>query len=279
LLRILLPESGGKLMKFFVISVLAVIFFLTYSQALPSYIGYSGAPGTVGTCAGYCHGSSSGTIIVEGFPTNYIPGQSYEIKVKHDGGSIISNFNASIRVGTGTATAGIITAGLNTAVYNIGQEPNGVHFATSNRDSGTFTWTAPDSGIGEVRLYLAGMQGISYNGPNTVITLTAIEGSGLSESNLPILSNLFLAIKPTVVKEFLQIQFNVPNKLNCQLRIIEQTGRVIKSLKISDSNALTQTIIWEPINDKGKPLPAGIYFVSLESNQERLIRKFTIKTR
>jgi hypothetical protein len=266
-------------MKFTVIISLLIIFFLAYSQALPSYTGYSGAPGTDGTCAGYCHGSSGGTIIVEGFPNTYIPGQSYVVKVNHSGGSLISNFNASVRGGTGTVTAGIITAGLNTAVYNIGQEPNGVHFASSNLDSGNFTWTAPDSGVGEVRLYLAGMQGSSYYGPNTVITLTAIEGSGLSESNLSILSNLSFTIKPTVVREFLQIQINVPNKSNSRLRIIEQTGRIIKSLKISISNARTQTVIWEPKNDKGKPIPAGIYFVSLESNQERLIRKFTIKTR
>jgi hypothetical protein len=266
-------------MKFFVINALFVIFFFSYSQALPSYTGYSGAPGTDGTCAGYCHGSSGGTIVVEGFPNTYIPGQTYEIKVKHTSGSGISNFNASVRIGTGTPTAGIITAGLNTSTYNIAQEPNGVHFSTSSLDSGTFTWTAPDSGFGEVRLYLAGMQGSSTGGPNTVITLTASEGTGLNESNLPTLSNLSLAIKPTVVRKFLQIQINVPNKSNPRLRIIEQTGRIIKSLKISDSNARTQTIIWEPMNDKGKPLPAGIYFVSLESNQERLIRKFTIKTR
>jgi len=266
-------------MKFTVIISLLIIFFLTYSQALPSYTGYSGAPGIDGTCAGYCHGSSGGTILVEGFPTTYIPGQYYEVKVNHSGGSIISNFNASVRVGTGTVTAGIITAGLNTATYNIAQEPNGVHFSSSSRDSGTFTWTAPDSGAGEVSLYLAGMQGSSYYGPNSVITLTAIEGSGLSESNLPILSNLSLAIKLTVVREFLQIQINVPNKSNARLRIMEQTGRIIRSLKISDSNDRTKTIIWEPMNDKGKSLPAGIYFVSLECNQERLIRKFTIKTR
>lgn len=266
-------------MKFFVINALLVIFFLTYFQALPSYTGYSGAPGTDGTCAGYCHGSSGGTIVTEGFPTTYIPSQSYVVKVYHSGGSIISNFNASVRVGTGTATAGTITAGLNTATYNIAQEPNGVHFSSSSRDSGAFTWTAPDPGVGEVQLYLAGIQGSSTGGPNTVITLTASEGTGLSESDSPFLSLLSLDIKPTVVREFLQIQINVPNKSNARLRIIEQTGRVIKSLKISDSNARTQTIIWEPMNDKGKPLPAGIYFVSLECNQERLIRKFTIKTR
>ena len=260
---------------------LITFLLLTSTIALggPSYTGYSGAPGTAGTCAGLCHGTSGGTIVVDGFPTTYIPGQAYIVKVKHDGGSRISNFNASVRIGSGTGRAGTITAGLNTATYNTGQEQNGIHFSTANRDSGIFTWTAPNPGVGEVRLYLAGMQSTSVNGPNTVITLIAIEGSGLSEINSPILPRLSLVIKPNVVDKLLQMNLSTPNNLDAQLRIIEQTGRIIKNFKISDSDSRTQTIVWEPINDKGKRLSTGIYFASLESNKERIIRKFTIKSR
>ena len=265
--------------RYYLLIVLLSFFISPRVLAYPSYIGYSGAPGTPGTCAGLCHGTSGGTIIVEGFPTTYIPGQAYVIKVKHDGGSRISNFNASVRIGTGTGRAGIITAGLNTATYNTGQEQNGIHFSTANRDSGTFTWTAPNPGVGDVRLYLAGMQGTSTNGPNTVITLVAIDGSGLSESGSQILPKLSLEIKPNVIDKLLQMNISLPNKSDVHLRIMEQTGRIIKSFKISDSEGRTQTIVWEPMNDDGKRLPAGIYFASLESNKERIIRKFIIKGR
>ncbi len=267
------------LYRYFLLIITLSFFISLKILAYPSYIGYSGAPGTVGTCAGTCHGSSGGTITVEGFPTTYVPGQPYQVNVKYIGGSRIANFNASVRIGTENSTAGTITAGLNTAIYSTSQEPNGVHFSTSSRDSGIFTWTAPDPGVGEVRLYLAGMQSTSSNGPNTVITLVANDGSGLSESGSQISLKLSLELKPNVIDKLLQLNISVPNKSDAHLRIIEQTGRIITSFKISDSDSRTQTIIWEPINDKGKRLPAGIYFALLENNKERIIRKFTIKGR
>jgi hypothetical protein len=267
------------MLGFFLNLLLLFLFVAKLALALPNYTGYSGAPGTDGTCAGYCHGSSGGTIVVEGFPTTYLPGQSYVVKVKHSGGSRISNFNASVRVGTGTATAGTITAGLNTATYNTGQEPNGVHFSSSNRDSGNFTWTAPDPGVGEVRLYLAGMQSSSSSGPNTVITLSASHGTGLNEADTKILSKLSLEIKPNIIDKLLRLKINISNKSQAQLQILEQTGRIVANIKIPDANETTQTINWKPFDKEGKRLSAGVYFASLECKQERLIRKFTIKSR
>jgi hypothetical protein len=55
--------------------------FAAAALALPGYIGYSGAPGTDGTCAGPCHGSGTGTIEVVGFPVAYEQGQTYVISV------------------------------------------------------------------------------------------------------------------------------------------------------------------------------------------------------
>jgi hypothetical protein len=136
------------------------------AMAEPNYTGYSGAPGTAGTCARQCHGSGTGTIQVVGFPAAYEPGQSYVISVFKQSGSSISNFNASVRVGTGTQTAGTITAGYRTATYSTGSEPNGVHLSGNDQDSCTFNWQAPDSAVGGVKLYVAGPQG-NEGGPNT----------------------------------------------------------------------------------------------------------------
>lgn len=49
--------------------------------ASATYTGYSGAPGTAGTCAGACHGSGVGTITVSGLPTSYSLGQYYLVTV------------------------------------------------------------------------------------------------------------------------------------------------------------------------------------------------------
>lgn len=154
---------------------LMVLLFIGVSMAFchTTYTGYSGAPGRQ-TCASSCHGSGTGTITVSGFPTSYTPGQAYTVTVSRTGTVNIANFNASARVGTGTANAGTIAAGTLTSVYNVSGETNGVHFASGPQSSGTFSWTAPVAGTGTVRLYLGGHQG-SASGPNNAFVQVATE--------------------------------------------------------------------------------------------------------
>ncbi|MDK9700663.1 MAG: T9SS type A sorting domain-containing protein [bacterium] len=156
--------------------ILCIIAMLLATQifARANYTGYSGAPGRQ-TCAISCHGNSSGTMQVVGFPAEYTPGQQYRISIRKTSGSSIRNFNASCRVGTGSTNAGVITASTNTAVYSVTGETNGIHLSTSGRDSGVFNWTAPAAGTGTVRLYMGGMQGTSANGPNTTYIGTSNE--------------------------------------------------------------------------------------------------------
>jgi hypothetical protein len=151
-------------------------------SALPAlahsnYTGYSGAPSRQ-TCASSCHGSGTGTVVVTGFPTDYAPGQAYTLTVRKTSGATISNFNASVRVGTETTNAGTITAGTNTAVYNVASETNGVHLQTANRDSGRFVWTAPSAGTGDVTLYLGAHQ-TPMTGTNTTLVIVAHEAASL----------------------------------------------------------------------------------------------------
>jgi hypothetical protein len=155
--------------------VVSLSLFTAQVWAHGSYTGYSGAP-TRQTCASSCHGSSGGTVTVSGFPTEYTPGQAYTITVGHSGGSTIANFNASCRVGSGSTNAGTITAGTGTSTYNVSGETNGVHLTSNNQNSGTFTWTAPAAGAGDVHLYLGGHQG-TYGGQNTALNLTAAEAT------------------------------------------------------------------------------------------------------
>jgi mono/diheme cytochrome c family protein len=94
-------------MKYF---ILPVVLFYNIAIAYTPYIGYSGAPGSKGYCA-QCHGSGTGTIVVLGVPVNYEPSKTYTIIVKRNGGSLMSNFNGSTRVGNTTTVAGTFMAG------------------------------------------------------------------------------------------------------------------------------------------------------------------------
>jgi len=162
-----------KAMKMSIVLVLS-LFVVSSGWAFPEYQGYSGAPGTGGTCAGTCHGSGTGSITISNFPTVYTPNQAYLLTINRLSGSSIANFNGSVRIGTGSSNAGTLTAGTGTSTYNTTGETNGIHFTSNNQLTGTFNWMAPSAGTGDVKLYVAGHQG-TYNGPNTVLALVATE--------------------------------------------------------------------------------------------------------
>jgi hypothetical protein len=158
----------------------SAILLLTSSLfAEPTYVGYSGAPGRQ-TCAASCHGLAGGTVQVSGFPNQYTPSQSYLITVRKMSGLPIKNFNASVRFATGSANAGLISAGEFTEIYDVFGETNGVHMTTLDLDSATFTWTAPNVGFGIVRFYMGAHQGPGdTTGMNTTIVLPSTEAPTL----------------------------------------------------------------------------------------------------
>ncbi len=255
------------------IRIAATLILMTaVALALPTYTGYSGAPGTNGTCAGTCHGTSGGTIDVVGFPATYQPGDTYVISVVHHGGSTISNFNASVRIDTGPHTAGAISAGYLTSTYNTGGEPNGVHLTSANQDSCTFNWQAPDTSAGEVRLYLAGLQG-SISGPNTVLVLTSSPATGTSESTRrPAATSL--NVVPTIADGRVSIRLAAPRGSQPTLRVTDASGRMVARIAAPESD---EPVLWLPLGRDGKRLAAGTYIVVLQSNGERLVRKLVLK--
>ena len=250
----------------------AVLLLAAVAAAEPGYTGYSGAPGTNGSCASSCHGSGVGAIQIVGFPVAYELGQSYEISVFKQSGSSISNFNASVRVGTTAQTAGTITAGYRTATYSTGNEPNGIHLSGSNQDSCTFTWTAPDTGVGDVRLYLAGHQG-NEGGPNTDVILTASPPTAVSEDGGRRLG-LALSLEPTVASGPVAIRLSAPLGSTARLRVVDRSGRLVARLVIPESG---QPFFWNPLDQNGRRLAAGTYLVVLRHGGELLARKLVVR--
>ncbi len=149
------------------------VFFAANAHAVPTNIGYSGAPGR-GTCASTCHGTAGGTVQISGFPAEYVPDSTYLITIQRMSGLPIKNFNGSIRRLSNNQNAGLITGGQGTSTYNTAGETNGIHLSTFDQVSATFSWTAPAAGAGNVRLYVGAHQG-SQPGPNTTIQATATE--------------------------------------------------------------------------------------------------------
>jgi hypothetical protein len=255
------------------VRTISLVLFLTATTSLvlasPDMIGYSGAPGTQGACAGACHGNAGGTILVTGFPTSYVAGQTYTVTV---GASGMSNFNASVRVGTGSQTAGTIAAGTNTATYSTGDEPNGVHLSTRDRDNGTFTWTAPNPPVGPVTLYMAGHQS-GMSGPNTEVMLTA-QSSAVGEQQRAEQPALSFALEPSVATRYVVFRVNSPSRA-ARIRVLDQAGRLVARLHVAAG--ADQSLAWSLADDRGQRLAPGTYWASLSSDGERLVRRFTVR--
>jgi hypothetical protein len=225
-----------------------------------TYTGYSGAPGSSGRCASSCHGASGGTIQVSGFPEQYAPGQSYVITVSHNGGNSIRQFNGSCRIGTGTHNAGVIAAGMMTVIYNASGETNGIHLSTTNQNSATFNWTAPQSGTGSVKLYIAGQQGGS-SGPNTSLVLTASEqltglgNAGNTPGNFTIISNY-----PNPFNAQTTFEYQLPQASHVLIEINDLLGRKTVTLVDGNKAAGSHRLVWN-----ASDIPSGIYFARIQT--------------
>ena len=250
-----------------VLALAALIILGTSGFAHPYYIGYSGAPGSSGRCASSCHGSSGGTIEVNGFPTEYFPGQTYTITISHNGGSAIKQFNGSCRIGSSSANAGTIAAGTNTVTYNTSGETNGVHLSAIDLDNGTFEWTSPPSGTGDVTLYVAGHQGVR-TGPNTTLTLVSSEfatdvpdnGSQSVPSDYKLSDNYPNPFNPTTT-----IEFYLPRPSHVSVEIFNLLGRKVAVLADAEYTAGNHTLTWSGLSSDGHAVSSGTYFYRMEA--------------
>jgi hypothetical protein len=236
-----------------------------------TFIGYSGAPGTSGRCATSCHGGGGGTIQINGFPTEYVPGQTYTITISHSSGSTIRQFNGSCRIGTGSQNAGVIIAGTRTVTYNTSGETNGIHLSTTSQDNCTFQWTAPSAGTGNVKLYIAGQQG-SSSGANSTLTLLASEQvTGINEtdeiSNYIDISNNF----PNPFNAQTTIRYSLPEQSMVWIEVFDILGHKIETIAEGTKPAGSYQAIWDAGDQS-----SGIYFYRIKAGDKVETKRMTL---
>jgi hypothetical protein len=251
----------------------AILIIASLLYARTSYTGYSGAPGSYGTCAYSCHGTiGGGTIQIHRFPTEYVPQQTYNVTIFHTGGLQISQFNGSCRVGFGSQNAGLLSAGTNTETYNEGVETNGIHFSTTYLDTATFNWTAPHAGAGEVRLYVAGQQD-GETGPNTILVLVATEQqSDVEGTSTPHPARF--ALHPAYPNPFnasTVLTYDVIGDSRVTLTIYDIFGKVVTTLYDGFQSPGQHHVTWD-----ASGIASGIYFCQLSASGFNLVQKLVL---
>lgn len=261
--------------------IATLIIFCATAQvyAHPSYIGYSGAPGSRGSCSISCHHRQNFTpsVTVTGFPATYIPGQQYTISIGHQSGMAIKQFNCSVRIGTGSTSAGILAARANTATYTHTAEINGIHFSASDQNTGAFIWTAPSAGTGLVRLYLAALQGNLSSGADTLVTISsneALTGIG-DDSGLPDAFSLEQNY-PNPFNAGTIIKFNLAYPGHADLLIANIVGQEVYRWSGDFSQPGPVIVQWTGKTNDGHDLPSGLYFYQVRTAEGRLSRQMTM---
>jgi hypothetical protein len=245
-----------------IIMIGLIVLFGNAADGHNSYTGgYSGAPGR-STCASSCHASSTGTVVVVGFPSLYVSGRTYTITVKHSSGSKIVNFNATTRIGSTSTVAGTFAAVSNCALYS--GTDGGVYANPHLIDSAVFKWTAPAQGTGTIYLYVAGMQGTSTSsssGQTTKISNSSSEiVAGVGEMNAVIKSYVLAANYPNPFNPTTSIQYQLPQESFVRLSIVNMIGQEVNTLVNSIEQTGSRTVQYD-----ASGLPSGIYYYRLDA--------------
>ncbi|MFK8160977.1 MAG: choice-of-anchor V domain-containing protein [Lewinella sp.] len=272
------------------------IFFLASSGG-PAAAGnyYTGAPtaggGTEGTC-NTCHNSGASTygepvinvsLVADGETdpiTEYTPGQLYTVTVavgypstKPEAIGFSSQFL--------TASSPEVTAGVLGSPSTGSQITNGqgdrkyAEQSTPNTTDSLFTfeWTAPEAGVGEVKMYLAAnlvdrnrsTGGDSGSTTPTIITLTEGVPSGV---------NNFAAIPhrlfPNPSNGSATLQVTPPASGSYELSITGMNGQVLRNERLELTTGDTQLAV--PVEG----LKTGVYIVSLTGTDSRLVTRLLV---
>jgi hypothetical protein len=83
-----------------------------------------------------------------------------------------------------------------------------------------------------------------------------------------------LRISPTPFHQALGIRLSALAGQNISLRIHDVSGRVVRTLIDNQSpTPKAQSLMWDGMDSHGVRMPAGIYFVVLETESEEIVEK------
>jgi len=73
-----------------------------------------------------------------------------------------------------------------------------------------------------------------------------------------------------------KIQFDVAEKSHVSVEIFNLVGQKVATLANSTMEVGKYTITWNGMNDKGAPLPSGMYFYEMNSSSYHAIKKLVL---
>ncbi len=274
------------------VTVFAAAAAEAYSGGPPD--GHAGEPPEFNTCTA-CHSSfplnsGNGSLAIQNAPTSYTPGETYPMTVylvdpgQRLWGFELTALRTSDRLQGGTLAAVDGTTQVSTGPFDeldyIKQTLEGT-FPNATSASWPILWTAPPAGTGLVQLYVAG-NAANNNHSTTFDFVYSIFRSvpenvpGGVDPPLAAQEELRLSVSPNPVRNWTRIACTIPGAGPNSLRLVDATGRELRSFGIDVSSAGKREWIWDRRDRDGRSVPAGLYFCALTTERETRIVKILV---
>ena len=72
------------------------------------------------------------------------------------------------------------------------------------------------------------------------------------------------------------VEIQIPKKTNLLVRVHDLLGNQVRTVVNDDREAGTYTVTWDGLDEQHSPVPSGIYFLRVEAETYRDIRKMTL---
>ncbi len=143
------------------------------------------------------------------------------------------------------------------------------------------TYTFFNHPLGEYYYYVRGYNTTWLWGDYSCLEKVFVSNFGVSDKTGCDKTNEFsLTIHPNLFKNQCVIKFQIPNnsafrepRSAISLKVYDVSGRVVKDFSRLTINGERSTIFWDGKDNSDKKLPAGIYFVHLETGDYKKIEK------
>ena len=89
-------------------------------------------------------------------------------------------------------------------------------------------------------------------------------------------SDRTLRVWPNPIRRAAQISLRIPGARGAKVSILDAGGRVLRSFPCKGRGPGERTITWDGLDDAGRPLNAGVYFLKVQAESGRMGAKLLL---
>lgn len=260
---------------------------LAFSGSPPN--GRTNAPGE-GNCTA-CHNSfalnaGTGSLTVTDLG-NWEPGQDYDLTVTlSDPNASRWGFEFTIIDEAGDSVGSLVNLDSNAQVSSSGNRTYAKHTSpgtyngTSDQATWTVRWTAPETGTGDVTLYMVGNAAngnSSTSGDYIYAASSSWSEGGVSSVPLPLLAGAELkANYPNPFNPRTNLVYELAQDMSVQLNIYSVDGRLVQRLHTGLQTSGRHEVTWDGMDLNGRSVPSGTYLYRLVTGGVAQTRTMTL---